>query len=70
MRYHDDPELLTAAERLQSVARILAAGVLRLHARAALTVESGAHCGPPNPSESGQDCLELPAETGLSEHTG
>ena len=34
MRPFDDPSSLTPDERLSEVARILAAGVLRLHARA------------------------------------
>jgi hypothetical protein len=37
MRPVDDPSFLTPDERLSEVASILAAGVLRLHARAALS---------------------------------
>jgi hypothetical protein len=36
MRPHDDPATMTADERLREVAGILAAGILRLHSRAAL----------------------------------
>ena len=37
MRSFDDPSSLTPDERLSEIAMILAAGVLRLHARAALS---------------------------------
>lgn len=69
MRPHDDPAAMTADERLREVARILAAGILRLRSRAALP-DPGKHSGPKNPLESGPGCLEVPAETVLSVHTG
>jgi hypothetical protein len=61
MRPHDDPAAMTADERLREVARILAAGILRLRSRAALPADPGQHSGPKNPLESGPGCLELPA---------
>jgi hypothetical protein len=70
MRPHDDPAVMTADERLREVARILAAGILRLRSRAALPANPAQHSGPKNPPESGQGCLELPGETVLSVHTG
>lgn len=70
MRPHDDRTDLTADGRLREVASILAAGVLRLRARAALPTDSGDDSGRQNPLESGQDCLEVPTETVLSVHTG
>lgn len=66
MRPHDDPAAMTPDERLRELASILAAGVLRLRSRAALPADPG----PENLPESGQDCLEVPAETVLSVHTG
>ena len=59
----DDPSSLTPDERRSEVASILAAGVLRLHARAAiLGDELPAEISP----ESATTCLEVPAETVLS----
>jgi len=46
MRSFDDPSSMTPDERLSEVATILAAGVLRLHARAALS------CDNPGPAQS------------------
>jgi hypothetical protein len=70
VRSYDDPAFLTADERLRTVAAILAAGVLRLHRRAALSAEALARSAPEKLSESGQDCLAVPAETVLSDHSG
>ncbi|GIW80434.1 MAG: hypothetical protein KatS3mg105_2241 [Gemmatales bacterium] len=81
MRPHDDPAALTADERLREVAAILAAGVLRLRSRNALLAdpltlhplpkgEGRGEGAPKNLPESVQDCLEIPAETVLSVHTG
>ena len=49
---------------------ILAAGILRLRARAALPADPNEHPGPNNSPESGRDCLEVPQRTVLSVHTG
>ena len=67
MRSFDDPSTLTPDERLSEVASILAAGVLRLHAGAAL---SGDHLGPEKPPNSGPTGLEVSGETVLSVHRG
>jgi len=66
MRPIDDPSILTPDERLSEVAGILAAGVLRLRAGAALPADDS---GQKNPPESGPTCLEVPNETMLSVHT-
>ena len=41
------------------------AGILRLGARAALPPDSAEHPTPENPAETGQTCLEVPAETAV-----
>jgi len=59
------PDCLTDEQRFREIAGILAAGVLRLHARAALL--------PPNSEKtpnSEQDCLDVAAEIALTVHTG
>jgi hypothetical protein len=61
---------LTMPHPLSEVARILAAGVLRLHSRAALAVDSPGQSGSVNLPENPEDCLEVPAETMLSVHNG
>lgn len=66
MRLDDDAAPTSPAERRMAIAKILAAGILRLRQRAALPPESAANESP----ESGQDCLEVPAETVLSVHVG
>jgi hypothetical protein len=69
MRPYADSPSPTADERLREVASILAAGILRLRARAALAAA-------PDPLDPrillglGQDCLDVPLETVLSVHTG
>jgi hypothetical protein len=67
MRPIDDPSSLTPDERLSEVATILAGGVLRLHARAAL---SGGNLGRENSLNSGPAGLEVSEETVLSVHSG
>lgn len=59
MRSCEDPAFLTAEQRRSELAAILAAGFLRLRARAALP-------GAESPSNSGAACLDVPAETVLS----
>ncbi|MGE0769287.1 MAG: hypothetical protein AB7L90_22825 [Hyphomicrobiaceae bacterium] len=66
MRPINDPSFLTPDERRSEVASILAAGVLRLHARAALPGDPA----PEKPPESGLSGLEVPDETVLSVHNG
>lgn len=65
-----DNSPLTPDERRAEVARILAAGVLRLQARALPEAESANRSAPETPSESASSCLEVPAETVLSVHDG
>ena len=64
-----DPALLTPDEQLRELARILAAGLLRLRRRP----PSPAAAPPPTPKippKSVSDGLELPGEMRLSVHTG
>ena len=67
MRSIDDPFSLTPDERFSKIAAILAGGVLRLHARAAL---SGDDLGRGKSSNSGPAGLEVSRETVLSVHCG
>lgn len=55
-------------DSLREIARILAAGILRLRAREALPAEQLADGK--NLPNSGQDCLEVSDKTVLSVHTG
>jgi hypothetical protein len=56
-------------QRRRDVAAILAAGILRLHARAALPA-AGEQGGPRNPEDSETACLEVGPEIVLSVHSG
>lgn len=67
MRSIDDPALLTPDQRRTEVASILAAGILRLHTRAALPADDPA-LG--IAAESSRPGLEVPGETVLSVHNG
>ena len=67
MRPIDDPSSLTPDERFSEVAAILAGGVLRLHARAAI---SGDYSGREKSSNPGPAGLEVCEETVLSGHCG
>lgn len=64
-----DTLAMTPERRRQEVACILAGGILRLHARAALA-GPGTLSAPEKPGNSAEDCLEVSAETVLSVHTG
>ena len=70
MRPIDDPTSLTPDERLAEVAGILAAGVLRLHTRMALSPDVAGLSGRKNLAESAAPGLEVPDETVLSVHNG
>ena len=70
MRPFDDPSSLTPDQRRAAVANILAAGILRLHARDALSDESADQPAPKKLSKPGSSCLEVPDETVLSVHNG
>ena len=69
MRPDIDAPFLTPEDRLRQVAAVLARGLLRLHTPSA-AAGPAEHPGPKNPPESSPNCLELPAETVLSGHTG
>lgn len=67
MRSFDDPATMTPDERLSEVASIFATGILRLHARAALSCDYPAAEKSQNLAPPG---LELSDETVLSVHCG
>ena len=70
MRPFDDPSTLTPDQRRAAVANILAAGILRLHARDALSDEPADQPFPKKFAKPGSSCLEVPDETVLSVHNG
>ena len=70
MRPIDDPSSLTPDQRLAEVASILAAGILRLDARAAMPDDVAGQVALANPPESASSCLEVSDETVLSGHNG
>lgn len=70
MRPELDPSLLTPQDRLREVARLLAAGVLRLLDRPARAATLAGQPAPENLAEETRDCLELPGETVLSVQDG
>jgi hypothetical protein len=61
---------LSPEARLREVARILAAGILRLHSRAALVVAADDLAVSQKPAQNSRDCLEVSPATVLSVHTG
>jgi hypothetical protein len=61
-------ELRNDDDRVGEIAAILASGLLRLWARAALP--GGPHAPPQIPRDSSPNGLEVPGETRLSVHTG
>jgi hypothetical protein len=65
-QYHHDPDLPTPEQRRRDIAAILAAGILRLRARAALapTFDLG------KTENSAPNCLEVSGQTVLSGHQG
>jgi hypothetical protein len=54
-RNHEESDTLTPDERLRAIAKILAVGVLRLHARAALVVVDGETADSEKLQKSGQN---------------
>ena len=70
MRSFEDPDLLTPDQRLAEVASILAAGLLRLHTRAALSDNATDSSNAEKPAESGSPGLEVSDKTVLSVHNG
>ena len=69
-RNHNEADRLTSDERLREIARIFAAGVLRLHSRVALPTTRAQLPGPQNLPKSAPNCLEVPREVRLSVHPG
>lgn len=67
MRSIDEPSFLTPDERFSEISAILAGGVLRLHARAALSVSNA---GREKSLDSGPAGLDVPEKTVLSVHCG
>ena len=67
MRPYEDS--LSIDERRREVASLLAAGIMRLHARAALAAIPDL-LDPRILLGLGQDCLDVPLETVLSVHKG
>lgn len=67
MRPIDDPSFLTPNERLSEVPSIFAAGILRLHAGSALTIDLRDPQKSPDSATAG---LELSEETVLSVQRG
>jgi hypothetical protein len=65
-----DPKTMTAQQRRHEVAAILAVGLLRRHAYAALPAAPGPDPASGQQPESAQDRLEVCGETGLSVTTG
>ncbi|MFN4261609.1 MAG: hypothetical protein ACK4RK_20180 [Gemmataceae bacterium] len=70
MPQYDDSLPLSPEERLRAVARLLAAGVLRLLDRPAQSAALAGQPAPENLDEVTRDCLELPGETVLSVQDG
>jgi len=71
MRLIDDSiSSLTPDERLAEVAGILAAGILRLHTRMALSPDVAGLSARKNSAKSAAPGLEVPAETVLSLRSG
>jgi hypothetical protein len=62
----DGANLITPTERVRAIAHILATGILRLRARAALPPVSA----PQILSESAPNSLEVSCETVLNVHSG
>jgi hypothetical protein len=70
MRPFDGSLSMTPDERRAAIARILAAGILRLHTRAALPSASAPSSDAENTENPGSPRLEVPDETVLSVHSG
>ena len=68
--YVISPEHLTPEQRAREVARILAAGLLRLLRNATTSTDLGEHAEAKNPPESSQVCLEVVPFPRLTGHNG
>jgi hypothetical protein len=69
-RTNDEAGILTPEQRRGEIARTLAAGVLRLHARAALAAAFGGQNDRKNPENSEPARLEVSSEVVLTVHSG
>jgi hypothetical protein len=65
-----EPIAMSSGERLSRVSEILAAGILRLRDRVALTAEHGPTLPTQNVQNSVRACLDVPSETSVTVHTG
>ena len=65
-QYDNNPDLPTPEQQRREIASILAAGILRLRARAALAPATGLG----KTENSAPNCLEVPPKTVLSGHRG
>jgi len=70
MRPFDDSFSMTPDQRRAAIARILAAGIHRLHTRAALSLASESSPATEKAGNSGYPGLEVPDETVLSVQNG
>ena len=70
MRPFDDHSSLTPDQRRAAVANILAAGILRLQTRAALSDETRELPSPEKPEDSVAPSLEVSGQTVLSVYNG
>jgi hypothetical protein len=70
MRPFNDPSSLTPDQRRAAVANILAAGILRLQTRDALSDEAANSPTAKKLSKPRSSCLEVSEETVLSVHNG
>jgi hypothetical protein len=70
MRPFDDSFSMTPDERRAAIAKILAAGILRLHTRAALPYARASSSEAKNNENPGSPRFEVPDETVLSVHNG
>jgi hypothetical protein len=69
MTRREEESDLTPAERVREVARVLAAGILRLRGRAMLD-DTPQPSPSGNPPKSAQNCLEVAGKTRLSVQDG
>ena len=70
MRPFDDSVSMTPDEHRAAIAKILAAGILRLHTRAALPSASAPSSDAENTENPDSPRLEVPDDTVLSVHNG
>jgi hypothetical protein len=66
----EDIDILTDDDRLREIAKLLAAGILRLRCRAALPSQPASTLDPKNLPENSLNDLEFSGDTRLSVHPG